>query len=70
MRKEIFNMDSSGRSVGIYRGLVYESVRRYELLDVSACNEGSVYRSLYDQQAPQVNVDFMDDNVLDLFNGQ
>ena len=57
--KEIRNMASSGRSVGIYRGLVYD-VTNYLTYPPAT-------RAPYGQQAPQVNVDFMDGNVLDLF---
>jgi chitin synthase len=52
-------MASLGRSVGIYRGLVY-NVTNYITYPPAT-------RAPYGQQAPQVNVDFMDGNVLDLF---
>ena len=57
--KEIRNMASSGRSVGIYWDLVY-NIMNYIMYPPAT-------RALYGQQAPQVNVDFMDGNILDLF---
>ena len=61
MLKEICNMTSSGQSIGIYRGLV--DVTNYLVYL-------PVTRAPYSQQALQVNVDFMDTNVLDLFSRQ
>ena len=52
-------MASSEWSVGIYWGLVYNVTNYITYLPAT--------RALYGQQAPQVNVDFMDGNVLDLF---
>jgi chitin synthase len=57
--KEIRNMASLGRSVGIYRGLVYD-VTNYLTFPPAT-------RAPYGQQAPQADVDFMDGNVMDLF---
>ena len=59
MPKKICNMASSGRSIGIYWGLVYNVMNYITYLPAT--------RALYGQQAPQVNVDFMDGNVLNLF---
>ena len=57
--KEIRNMASSGKSVGIYRGLVYD-VTNYLTFPPAT-------RAPYGQQAPQVDTQFMDGNVLDVF---
>src|SRR5712691_2472171 len=57
--KEIHNMASSGRSVAIYRGLVYDVMDYVQFPPAT--------RALSGQQAPQVDVNFMDSGVLDPF---
>ncbi|KAI9438359.1 glycosyltransferase family 2 protein [Lactarius indigo] len=57
--KEIRNMANSGRSIGVYRGLVYDVTNYLQFPPAT--------RAPYGQQAPQVNVNFMDGNVLDIF---
>jgi len=52
-------MASSGRSVAIYRGLVYDVTDYLQFPPATRAPSG--------QQAPQVDVNFMDSGVLDLF---
>lgn len=52
-------MATSGRSVGIYRGLVYDVTNYLQY--------PPAVRAPYGQQAPQVNTDFMDGGVMDIF---
>jgi chitin synthase len=57
--KEIRNMANSGRSVGIYRGLVYDVTDYIKF--------PPAIRAPYGQQAPQADVNFMHTSVVDIF---
>ncbi|KII91880.1 glycosyltransferase family 2 protein [Plicaturopsis crispa FD-325 SS-3] len=57
--KELKNMASAGKSVGVYNGLVYDVT--------SYINNGPAVRAPTGQQAPSTDVHFMDGSVLDVF---
>ena len=57
--KEIHNMAASGRSVGVYNGLVYDVTDYIQFPPATRAPTG--------EQAPAVNVNFMDGGVIDVF---
>lgn len=57
--KEVRNMAASGRSVGIYNGLVYDVTNYIQFPPATRAPTG--------EQAPPVNVNFMDSSVMDVF---
>jgi chitin synthase len=57
--RELRNMANGGRSVAVYNNLIYDLT--------SYINNGPAVRAPEGQQAPPTNVQFMDENVLDIF---
>jgi chitin synthase len=57
--KEIRNMAATGRSVGIYQGLVYDVTNYIQFPPATRAPTG--------EQAPPVSVNFMDGSVIDIF---